>query len=85
MFHRILDAQLGVLVLDGVIGVRISGDDLFEVIAAEGFAILLGQDFEEAALTCQPLGVTVAILLGTKDAIIDAQGIEDVILCFCGL
>ena len=71
------EALGGVLVLEDVVGVGIRGHDFVELIPADGLAVLLGQQLEQASLAGQTLDIAVAVLVRPEDAETDPQCLED--------
>jgi hypothetical protein len=82
--YRERDVQRRVLVLERIVGVGVSRNDLTEFVLGEGLPVLLGQHLEQPPLAGQPLGVAVAVLLGSQYAEVDIQSVEHFGQCLAG-
>ncbi len=75
--HLVVSAEVRVLVLEGVEGVRAVGDDLLDAVAVQGLDVLRGQHLEQVLVAEPPGRVAGRHLLGPEDGDLHAGGLED--------
>ena len=77
VLHRVLAAELRVLVLEGVELVGAEDHQARERVPGEGLDVGLGELLEEPRLAREPDGVSVFLLLHAQDGEVHAEGVED--------